>query len=163
MKKKKVKKVIHNMMPSLGARMRLIETGKRKYKIIGDTPIDRPDCECHGLIKEYKNRAGEGLKMGYIECPRVKRGNYPQRQIRCKHCREVLATFNGKNRSLDEDYYNLHYHCWHDSKSWYGCTNVNVNPVTLKVNFECTCGNKVIEDENLKQKDKRRFTEYEIF
>lgn len=153
-----------NMSVSNEAKLALYERKKGKNIIIGDNPIDRPGCICHQLVALNIN---SGVKK-LVTCPKGE--GLKKWKVNCSKCGEQLAYFKSKEGSLDGEYYDLHYICWHDKTSWHGCITVNVNPYNSKINFECACGNREIEEPSLDNrslkmaglKNKKRYTRFKI-
>lgn len=145
MKKKKEKKKIQFPMPSTEARLRLIESGKKRIDFLGLTPIDPRGCECGGLIKAAINLSQNLRKpLQRVECSRVSEKGMRKYRIVCKKCGEVLAYFYNTKPVLDNNYCDLHYTTWYDKDGKRGCACVNQNKDL--VNFECHCGNRVIKE-----------------
>jgi len=141
-KVKQEKKVIeHNVSPSVAARLKLLESGRKYIEKISWRPYDLPECPCEPIISGMANAS----ERKEIECPKAKGLN--RYDIVCKNCGDRLAYFNAKTAQL-KNYCNLHYISWYDKDSWHGCRGLNRNPHTMEVNFECCCKNVDIKEPN---------------
>ncbi len=170
---------------STEARISLIEQGKDKVRIYGKFPIDPENCECKPLIKATVQTAHNIRKTPqYTECPRRFTKGMKRYKVVCKNCGEILAFFYNTHPKLDSNYCDLHYFTWFDKDGKRGCSTVNYNPNTGKVNFECHCGyrairepratfrdiefvktpvgEKVIRGRNMPVKNWKRYTDYKI-
>jgi hypothetical protein len=127
---------------SINARLKLIEEGKKQIIVIGQFPIDpKTDRRIYSLIKaESLSARAEGRDTNHIENPRKYEKGMKRYKIYDTYSNEVLAYFYNTKPELDSNYCDLHYVSWHDSKNWYGCKGVNVNPESSVVNFESNSG-----------------------
>ena len=120
---------------------------QKKVKIYSFFPIDRGDCECQKMIREWKDklllirpkdREAEIEKTGFLECPRSKDG-MRRFEITCKKCGEVQGRCWASDETL-EDFFDFHYTNWTNGKKWFGCFTPNISPISQKLTLECTCG-----------------------
>ena len=76
-------------------------------------------------------------------------------KVVCKSCGELLATFWGATRGLEQAI-ELEGVSTVSMKRWGGCRGINVGE---KINFECNCGScKIVEPST----NEKRYTEYKI-
>lgn len=118
-----------------------------KVQVYSFFPIDRADCECQKMIKEWKEKLATMSEekrnaviqeTKYLVCPRDKTG-MRRRKITCKNCDEVLGYVWATDNTL-KDWCDLHYVNWTDGKEWYGCLTPHISPITEQLCFECCCG-----------------------
>lgn len=110
--------------------------------------VDRFDCECKARERDLFNKSASLSEIHHkeflevntpIECRNIL--GKKKYSLSCPDCKEIVATLYASNQNLD-NYANLHYVCWHDTKSWHGTFGVNVNPSTEEITIECCCGRK---------------------
>lgn len=126
-------------------KMKLLK--KRKISVYSFFPIDKGDCECAEMIREWKDklvlmkpkdREAELEKREFITCPKDKTGMTKYR-INCKNCGEVQGFCYASDASLS-DFFDFHYTNWTDGERWFGCFTPNISPIDQKLGIECTCG-----------------------
>lgn len=126
-------------------RMKLLK--KKKITIYSLYPIDKGDCECVTMIKNYKDklllmsqkdREAEIEKTNYLVCPRDK-SKMRRYKIICKNCDEVQGFCWATDATL-KDFCDFHYVQWTDGNFWYGCLTPNISPIDQSLTLECTCG-----------------------
>jgi hypothetical protein len=135
-----------------------------KLKIVSFFPIDKKDCGCGPVIKDWTEKFGhmdpaeikELQSKGSINCPRAQEKEYKNYEIICGNCGDLIATISLKDEDID-NWCNLHYISEAKIRiekikegkkitkiehgEWHGCMAVNVSPTDGKLGFECACGN----------------------
>ena len=91
-------------------------------------------------------------------------------EVICTNCQNRLALFYSKSGKLDKDVEGFTLYHVQDKQGTRGCFGLNVNDKTGEYNFECTCGNKEIEEsrttkiqigkEVIEKKNYKRYTKY---
>lgn len=154
------------MKPSPQAIQFLKDNKLKEKQIVSWNPLDLPGCVCEALIKaELFKSEQEKRPPNPVVCPASK--GLQRFDVICNKCKDTLAYFYGQFPSLEGQYYDLHYVSWYNKAKWHGCLGHNRNPYTLKVNFECACGNSEINEKRFVKGsdvlyDTPRYTSYTI-
>lgn len=120
---------------------------KERIDIYSFFPIDKGDCACASMIKEWKDklllmdatkREAELDKVGPLHCPRDTTG-MTKYTLTCKNCNEVQGECYATDLSLS-DFCDFHYMNWTDGEQWYGCLTPNISPIDQRLTLECMCG-----------------------
>jgi len=123
-------------------------SSEKIVKVFGIYPVDRADCPCQEIAKQWKNKLAMSnekeqraliSQRPYIECPRDK-SNMNYYEVRCKKCNEVMGYCWATDATL-QDWCDFHYVQWSDGQQWHGCLTPHVSPITQELCFECCCGN----------------------
>lgn len=134
----------HYNRPSISLNMKIdmLNDGKKKHVIVGKFPCDPIwDKNIQNLIKsEILESQRKKVEPKHVENPRKFKKGMKRYKVYCKFSNEVLAYFYNTSPKLDGNYCDLHYVSWCDTKNWYGCKGININPETGEVNFESASG-----------------------
>lgn len=120
---------------------------KERIDVYSFFPIDKGDCECNKMIREWKDkltlmndkdRENTMLQIKNLTCPKDKT-DMKQYTIICKNCDEIQGYCYASNSNL-EDFCDFHYVSWTDGVQWFGCFTPNISPITQQLTLECACG-----------------------
>lgn len=121
---------------------------KNLVKVFSLFPIDKADCECKQMIKDWKRRLGMATQSEqqsllqehpFLTCPRAKQVGMTKFQITCNNCGELQGYCYASDPSL-KDWCDFHYVQWTHGNFWHGCLTPHVSPITEQLCLECCCG-----------------------
>ena len=120
---------------------------QKRIDVYSFFPVDRADCECQEVIKEWRDKLAlmpkeeisqEIAKQEYITCPRDKAG-LNRYEITCGSCGEVQGYCWASDETLT-DWCDFHYVQWTNGKEWKGCLTPQISPIDESLCLECACG-----------------------
>lgn len=154
-----------NFSTSSQVLMDLLVSKTKKLTKISSLPVDKPDCDCRGMLNSWGKQAGSGT---IFKCPRSEMKGMKKYEVRCKVCGELNAYVYALNEKLD-DWCDLHYvfegrivkeerqrtalkkvkgklvpiteNYYEYASRWFGCMTINISPKDGELGFECSCGN----------------------